>query len=191
MNRNFLLSAVLLAGLAGGAEAQPSSLLQNTLTNHDIVVLAQAGFNENFIIDLISMSRTRFDTTVVGLSDLLKEGLTERLIRAMLSTTETPQTGIAPGAGSGGMAPAATIGPPVEIGNPRRAAKQSEGAMAISSQAPYYRTSSILWGLWKWKTGVGAGVRSDQPLGVQLGTAYGQVQMMSPAGVPARYVLLP
>ena len=195
MNRNFLLSATFLLGLAAAAGAQTGALMQNTLTNHDIVVLAQAGFNENFIVDLISMSRTRFDTTVTGLADMLKEGLTERLIRAMLATTAAPQAGSAAAAGAAAttaIVPAAMMAPPMEISGRTHAPTQSDGAMAISSQAPYYRTSSIFWGLWKKKTGVGAGLRStDQPIGVQLGTAYGQVQWMSPAGVPARYVVLP
>ena len=68
MKRNFLLAAIFLSGLAAAAGAQTGGLLQNTLTNHDIVVLAQAGFHENFIADLISMSRTQFDTSVRSLS---------------------------------------------------------------------------------------------------------------------------
>lgn len=201
MKTNFLLSAALLLSLAATSGAQPGALLQNTLTNHDIVVLAQAGFNENFIADFIAMSRTRFDTSVTGLADMAKEGLTERLIRVMLTASTAPPSGSASGATAvspAGVATAATIvpsamiGPPMEANRLRRDTKQPESNMAIASQAPYYRTSSIFWGFWKTKTGVGVGMRTaePQPVSVQLGTAYSQV-LMSPTGVPARYVVIP
>lgn len=194
MKRNFLLSAFLL-GLAAATPAQTGALMQNTLTNHDIVVLAQAGFNENFIADFISMSRTRFDTSVAGLAEMAKEGLTERLIRVMLTASAPSQAGSSPAAApaaASAIVPAAMFGPPVEITGRKRGPTPSEGTMAIASQAPYYRTSSIFWGFWKKKIGVGAGLRAaDQPIGAQLGTAYSQAQWISPTGVPARYVAIP
>ena len=86
-------------------------LTSNVLTNKDVVALAKAGFNEDFIIDTISMSRTRFDTTVNGLVDLAKEGMTERLIRFMMTTgANTPATA-AP-------APAADVPPGAVIAGP-------------------------------------------------------------------------
>jgi hypothetical protein len=201
MKTNFLLSAAFLLSLAATSVAQPGALLQNTLTNHDIVVLAQAGFNENFIADFIAMSRTRFDTSVTGLADMAKEGLTERLIRVMLTASTTPPSGSAPGAmavspaGAAATAadivPATMFGPPREANRRRRDTRQPESNMAIASQAPYYRASSIFWGFWKTKTGVGVGMRTaEQPVSVSLGAAYGQV-LMSPTGVPARYVVIP
>jgi len=125
---------------------------------------------------------------------MAKEGLTERLIRVMLSAAATPQPGNTQATGAAAttsIMPTAMIGPPMEFANRKRNLKQNEGAMAIASQAPYYRTSSIFWGFWKKKTGVGVGVRSDQMIGAQLGAAYGQVRWMSPTGVPAGYVVLP
>ena len=76
-----LLISILLLGTATWAGAQTVPLTQNQLTNRDIITLAKAGFNEDFILDFIGMSRTRFDTSVSGLADLAKEGLSERLIR--------------------------------------------------------------------------------------------------------------
>jgi hypothetical protein len=189
MKRNLFLSAVFLLGLASAAGAQTGALLQNTLTNHDVVVLAQAGFNENFIADFISMSRTQFDTSVTGLAEMAKEGLTERLIRVVLAASATPQPGSAHAVGAAAttaFAPAAMIGPPMEVSNRRRAPKLSE-----SAGAPYYRTSTFFWGLWKKKIGVGAGLRAEQPVGAQLGAAYGQMQWVSPTGISAGYVVLP
>jgi len=194
MNRNFLLSASFLLVLSAAALAQTSALTQNTLSNHDIVVLAQAGFNENFIADFIAMSRTRFDTSVNGLAELAKEGLTERMIRVMLTASAAPQpsTASAPGAvAAATIVPAAMIAPPMEANRLKRGGKQNDSAMAISNQAPFYKTSSFFWGFWKRKVGVGVGMRNpEQPIGIQLGTAYSQV-LMSPAGVPARYVVIP
>ena len=191
MKRRFLQSLSVLFGLAAAAGAQTGALLHNTLTNHDLVVLAQAGFNENFIIDLIGMSRTRFDTSVTGLAEMAKEGLTERLIRATLSAEATPQAAAAaaPVTATRAIEPAALLAAPIEVSNRRKEPKPTEGVLAIGSQAPYLRTSSFFWGFWKKKTAVGAGLRADQPIGVQLGTAYGQMPWISPAG--ARYVVLP
>jgi hypothetical protein len=195
MKTTFLLSATILFGMATVSLAQPGTLLQNTLTNHDIVVLAQAGFNENFIADFISMSRTRFDTSVGGLAELAKEGLAERLIRVMLTASASPQQGSPQATGPAAataIVPAAMIGPPMEANRRKRDAPQSESSMAIASQAPYYRTASFFWGFWTKKTGVGAGTRTiDQTIAVQLGTAYSQALWTSPTGVPARYVVIP
>ena len=191
MNRNILLSAAFLLSLAAAAGAQTGGLLQNTLSNHDIVVLAQAGFSENFIADFVAMSRTRFDTSVTGLAEMAKEGLTERLIRVVLNaSTAPPAANTAAAPAPPAMVPATVVGPAlVETSSRNRAPHRSESAMAITNQAPYYRTSSIFWGFWTTKTGVGSGARIEQPIGVQLGTAYSQV--VNPAGVPARYVIIP
>jgi len=194
MKRPLLMFAFLL-GLAGAARAQ-GGLLENTLTNHDIVVLAQAGFTESFIADLIAVSRTRFDTSVNGLAEMAKEGLNERLIRVIVraaASAPADKPAVPSAAPAAAILPAAVMAPPMEANRKKRGVeKESESAMAIANQAPYYRTSSIFWGFWKKKTGVGAGMRTvEQPMGVQLGTAYGQVQIVNPAGVPARYVVIP
>jgi hypothetical protein len=90
MSTRFLLLSTLPLVLAAAASAQMAAP-PNMLTNHDILVLAQAGFNENFIADFIAMSRTRFDTSVAGLAELAKDGLNERLIRLMLAASVPPQ----------------------------------------------------------------------------------------------------
>jgi hypothetical protein len=195
MKSNFLLFASLFA-LTAAAGAENPALTQNTLTNHDIVVLAQAGFNESFLADLIAMSRTRFDTSVAGLAELAKEGLTERLIRVMLMSSVPPQTGnlaaplpdTSPAATA--VVPAAVIALPIAAKR-RSRRKTDESATAIANQAPYYQSSSIMWGLWKRKTGVGVGLHpGKQPVDVQLGTAYTQV-LRNAEGSGNRYVVLP
>ena len=184
MKRIVLVSASLLAGLASAARAQGGASIEKTLTNRDIVVLAQAGFTENFLVDLIALSRTRFDTSVAGLAELAKSGVSEQLIRVMLAAPASLQAGFAPAAAS----PVATVAPPMEAKRLKRSANPNESTLAISSQAPYYRTSSFLWGLWTKKTGVGVGRHTtEQPIGAQLGAAFSQ-----PGGNPGmHYVVAP
>jgi hypothetical protein len=182
--RPLLISAFLLAA-ATWAAAQTIPLTQNQLTNRDIVTLAKAGFNEDFILDFIGMSRTRFDTSVSGLADLAKEGLSERLIRAML-TPPTPASAASPAAPTAAVIATA----PEEVGRVR-VPKQSESQIAISNQAPYYHSSSFFWGLWKKKMGVGPGLRSESAAAAQLNAVYGQTRFVSPAGTSVRYVVVP
>jgi len=184
MKRIVLLSVSLLAGLASAVRAQGGASIEKTLTNHDIVVLAQAGFTENFLLDLIALSRTKFDTSVAGLAELAKSGVSENLIRVMLAAPGSPQAGVAPA----GASSANIVAPPMEAKRLKPPANPNESTLAISSQAPYYRTYSILWGLWTKKTGVGVGRHGpEQPIGAQLGTAYSQTG----GNQGTRYVVAP
>jgi hypothetical protein len=94
--RRVILAVALLAWAISAAAQSPA--LQSTvqtrevLTNRSIVTLASAGFGEDFIIDLIAKSRTEFDTSVGGLESLAKQGMNERVIRAMLN----PSAGLLP-----------------------------------------------------------------------------------------------
>jgi hypothetical protein len=180
-----LISAFLLAA-ATWAGAQTVPLTQNQLTNHDIVTLAKAGFNEDFILDFIGMSRTRFDTSVSGLADLAKDGLSERLIRAML-VPSAPNSAANPATVP---AEAVIATPPEEVGRVRTP-KRSESEIAISNQAPYYHSSSFFWWLWKKRMGVGPGLRTGSAAGAQLNAVYGQGRALSPAGTSVRYVVVP
>lgn len=64
---------------------------KNALTNEGLVLLAQVGYDEDFILDLMRMKNCRFDTSVEGLAFLATHGLTERIIRAAL-TAEVANT---------------------------------------------------------------------------------------------------
>jgi hypothetical protein len=55
------------------------------LTNEGIVLLARAGFSDQFIMDMIRLKDTRFDVSAEGLAALAENGLTERLIRCMVA----------------------------------------------------------------------------------------------------------
>jgi hypothetical protein len=176
-----ILSILLFASGLAVARAQTVGLTQNSLTNQDVVALAKAGFNEDFLIDLIGTSRTRFDTSADGLAELAKQGLTEPLIRAMLNPPA-----IASRAPSG-LTPV-TLHDPDEN---RRKRKTKESVLAIENRAPYYRSSSLFWGLWKSKIRVGANSLTEPTLGSPLGAAYGQVRLTDSGEGPARYALAP
>jgi len=75
------LLAMALVAIPG--RAQDAGVYRNTLTNRDVVTLAEAGFSEEFLIEMVATSRTKFDTTAEGLADLAKHGIKEDLIRAM------------------------------------------------------------------------------------------------------------
>ena len=77
-----LFTAIALCAIAVSAqEAGPS---RTALTNRDVETLADAGFSEEFITEMIGSSRPDFDTTAAGVADLKKHGVNESVIRAML-----------------------------------------------------------------------------------------------------------
>jgi len=190
MHKRFLLLAALFAGLSA---AQTVPLTLNSITNGDIVTLAKAGFNEDFIVDFIAASRTRFDISVNGLAELARSGLSERLIRAMLAAGEGPQPISAPAA----VAPQALPMPAMsDTLTPVRSRKMSEPAMAMSTQTPYYHSSTFLWGLIHKQVKIYATPQSDRQVFPQLGSAFGQVRLLTPMTMApvfqgTRYVVVP
>lgn len=63
------------------------------LTNQGLVQLAEAGYSEQFLLDLIKSRPARFDTSVEGLVFLARQGLSENLVRAVarLTTPAAPE----------------------------------------------------------------------------------------------------
>jgi len=61
---------------------------RNLLTNHGLVKLADAGYDEVFLMELIRRRPSQFDTTVEGLSYLMQEGLSQQLVRTVLAVDE-------------------------------------------------------------------------------------------------------
>ena len=182
----FLQTLVALA-VAAGAQTVP--LTQNALTNKDVVTLAKAGFNEDFIIDTIGISRTRFDTTVNALAELAREGLTERLIRCMMAAGTPPPT-VLPAAANGPDMPEAAMATPVMAGSPRMKSKTyvvkpSAVRQALSTQTPYYEWTSMFWGLWKRRVGVGSAPHAEQVVAPPLGGFFKQVRLPVTSPTPA------
>jgi hypothetical protein len=70
------LTVIVLAGVSWLAAEEP-------LTNQGLVQLAEAGYSEEFLLDLIKSRPARFDTSVEGLVYLARQGLSEKLVRAV------------------------------------------------------------------------------------------------------------
>jgi hypothetical protein len=66
---------------------------KNLLTNEGLVKLADAGYDEVFLIQLIRRRPSKFDTTVEGLSYLMQAGLTQQLVRTVLAVEEWERAG--------------------------------------------------------------------------------------------------
>jgi len=80
MKMRYFMVIALLAAACNGQDAGPSG---NVLTNRDVMTLAEAGFGQAFIIEIIDTSRTEFDTTADAIVELKKNGVKEDIIRAM------------------------------------------------------------------------------------------------------------
>ena len=193
IRKPYLAVIAVSAGICGLCGAQTLAVGRNTLTNHGIVTLAKAGFNEEFIIDTILSSRTQFDTSVDGLADLAKQGITERLIRVMMNPAPNVA---APGAGiAADSASAMPFGPP-KLERPKiQFLKPSPVRLAIVGRTPYYEWKSHLFGLWKTKIGVGSGPEAVDAIAPHLGVLYENVRMPHPyipiGGAGQGYLSLP
>lgn len=161
-----------IALLALGAPGSAQSIVQTheVLTNPAIVTLAAAGFNEEFVIELILNSRTQFDTSAIGLAKLAKLGIHEGIVRVMLNSPGAVPAGM-PG-DEQPLAREAIAATDLVKGRRIVLFKPKPVELAISAHTPYYGSTSILWGLFKRKTGVGGATRSRSPLIPHLGIVY-------------------
>ena len=82
-----ILFSVSLAFLAPGALAQTSQS-QKTLTNAAVVKLAKAGFKEKTIISIIAARIPNFDLSADRMIELKRNGVSEKIIVAMLARQE-------------------------------------------------------------------------------------------------------
>jgi len=171
--------------LAVSAVAQTVPLTQTALTNQDVLTLAKAGFNEDFIVDTIAMSRTRFDTSVNGVAALAKEGLTERIIRSMMAAGAPTAAAAAkvPEAEPATPAAARASAPPRDGNSPQKQKAKARVAKppsavdeALSTQTAYRESSSMLWGMYKKEVQVGAAPRGEQVVAAALGGWFQQVR---------------
>jgi hypothetical protein len=194
-----LISAGILTQAAGAQTAQGA---QKTITNHDVVVLAKAGFSEEFIIDTILAGRSRFDTSSGGLAELAKEGLNERVMRVMAGVGTVAESAAAPVQPAPAQAAAPAGGEMLVPGTERKfksqVVKPTRAGLAIATDTPYYESTSLLFGLFKRTVGVGAVRQPDQIVSPQLGPMSNSTRMMAnfptlvaPSGSGTRYVVIP
>jgi len=179
--------AALLCALPVLCVAQRVPLSSSAMTNRDVWTLAEAGFSEEFIVDVIQTSRTQFDTCAIGLVELSKHAVTERIIRTMLDQSnassqgsQSQQAAMAMAAsGQGQVSLAVPMGTEPRAREPR-APRITPTAMAISSGQPYYEWKSYFFGAYKKRVGVGTvngGATQYQVIAPHLGTMYQRVRM--------------
>ena len=85
--KNVIALLILIAGWTPlrAEDTAPAKLPPQILTNQGIVMLSDAGYDEDFLLDLIQSRQTRFDTSPEGLSYLSLHGLCEHVVRAMVA----------------------------------------------------------------------------------------------------------
>lgn len=104
------LLLVAMVGLAFGADnvdlQMQNPARRNILTNQGIVMLAEAGYSDSFIVDMIYHKRTQFDVSAEGLAWLSRNGMSETVVRAMIAnekkdarTAVIPSYSVGPTAG--------------------------------------------------------------------------------------------
>ena len=160
---------VILALLASGISAAAQSIVQTreVLTNPSIVTLASAGFNEDFLIELILNSKTEFDTSISRLATLMKQGINERIIRVMLRKPSAAPVSLA--ADPQPASPAREDGPRVAVST------KDPSIFAIATHTPYSDSRSLFWGFVKKRIDVGVAPQGRDALAQHLGAAYGSV----------------
>ena len=86
--RKCLIAApcLMLLSLAGATAAPaPRGADNKMLNNEGLVVLARAGYNERFLVELIQTQPGRFDTSVEGLVYLAQQGVSEKIVRLIIA----------------------------------------------------------------------------------------------------------
>jgi hypothetical protein len=81
MSGFFRRLVLLFAFIVSAQAADPGK----PLTNEGVVVLAHAGYNERFLVELMKYKECKFDTSVEGLVYLAKQGISEKLVKAILA----------------------------------------------------------------------------------------------------------
>lgn len=125
MIRIFLLTIVLVGSMFGQAE---------TLTNRNIIEMAQVGLSSEIILKKIATARTSFDVTAGALVELKKAGVSDDVIAAMLERNETSLPGEAEKANPEPIP--STEKPPIALTREQAVAGAKSIAFAKSSLHP-------------------------------------------------------
>lgn len=81
-----LLTAVMTFLLAVSVLVAAPAEAQDVLTNADIVKMAKAGISEDIILRDIEMSKTKFGTSPAALIELKNQGVSDRILGAVLDS---------------------------------------------------------------------------------------------------------
>ena len=86
-----ILLNCFFAAACFAAEPESISLPRHVLSNEGLVVLARAGVGDSLLVDLIRNKRTHFDTSAEALAQLVRHGLSENVVRAVVEKQEEVQ----------------------------------------------------------------------------------------------------
>src|SRR5215470_821167 len=84
--RPVLCLAVLLL-LIGGLRGQDEKRAKKVLKNADVVLMTQNHFDDDTLVKIIDVSETDFDVSTDALVELMKQGVSSNVCRAMLAAS--------------------------------------------------------------------------------------------------------
>ena len=87
MSKRLFVCLALVLLLFGALNAQEEKKAKKVLKNADIVLMTQNHFDDETVIKVIEISDTDFDVSSDALVDLMKQGVSSNVCRAMLSAT--------------------------------------------------------------------------------------------------------
>lgn len=93
MRTIFSVFALASALFAADPAPKPAPPPRNLLTNEGVLLLAEAGLGERFLLELIEHKTSRFDTSAEALAHLARHGLTENVLRALVRKQDQPAAG--------------------------------------------------------------------------------------------------
>jgi hypothetical protein len=109
---------------------------EQVMTNKDVIKLVQAGIPENIVMQKIQTSKTKFDTSVDGLLELKKGGVSDNLIAFIMNPPAAgPPPTTAPTPGPPAPAVATTPAPAVAT-TPTPVANPNSGAPPVNAARP-------------------------------------------------------
>jgi len=92
MPKRLVLCLALVLLLLGALNAQEEKKEKKVLKNADIVLMTQSHFDDDMLIKVIEVSDTDFDVSSDALVDLMKQGVTANVLRAMLVSVRKKRT---------------------------------------------------------------------------------------------------
>ena len=145
MPKRLVLCLALILLLHGALQAQEEKKAKKVLKNADVVLMTQNHFDDDTLIKVIDVSETDFDVSSDALVDLMKQGVSANVCRAMLASARKKKTPPTPAnsqpAAASSTAPFATSNSaasqpaPSSTENPAFATRPSNPNPAESSSA--------------------------------------------------------
>jgi len=136
MPKRLVLCLALVLLLLGALNAQEEKKEKKVLKNADIVLMTQSHFDDDMLIKVIELSDTDFDVSSDALVDLMKQGVTSNVLRAMLASVRKKRTAAPPPNAESSSAPSST---PVASTN---SAAAQPATSSIDNTDPNFATRS-------------------------------------------------